>query len=417
MSGSENASASNNVEPDLSTHSLAEKNILPRGFRFAGVTCGIKPSGNPDLSLIVSDHPVVAAGVYTQNQVVAAPVILSRGRTPSHSIRAVITNSGNANACTGEQGMLDATEMCEQVADLVGCTAENVLVMSTGIIGKPLPMDCVQQGIREAHEQLEATQASFMRSAEAIRTTDKNRKTIIETIEIGQRQFQIAAMAKGAGMIAPNMATMLSCIVTDAPLTAEMAQNSLKISAKSSFNRVSVDGHTSTNDTLLLLSGGQGTPLNETELSIFQKELTRLAIKLAKQLVADGEGALHVMAIRIDGAANETAAEVIARTIAASPLVKTAVTGADPNWGRIVSAAGYANAHISPEKTSLKICGITIYSAGSPVEFDEAALSEKMKASPEVPIVLCVGDGPGTVQYWASDLTTDYVEFNSEYTT
>jgi len=196
-----------------------------------------------------------------------------------------------------------------------------------------------------------------------------------------------------------------------------MAQKSLQHAANTSFNRVSVDGHTSTNDTLLLLSSGQGTPLNQAELQIFQQQLTKAAIKLAKQLVADGEGARHVMAIRIEGAADEGAAEVIARTIAASPLVKTAVTGGDPNWGRIVSAAGYANANISPENTSLKICDTTIYRNGSPLGFDEQALSAKMKASSEVSIVLCVGDGPGTVDYWASDLTTDYVEFNSEYTT
>ena len=417
MTGSEYARLSMNSDPSAGTQSNDANDELPSGFLYAGVTCGIKPSGSPDLSLSVADTPVVAAGVYTQNQIVAAPVVLSRSKTPSNSIRAVVTNSGNANACTGEQGMKDASEMCHLVAEHLGCRAENVLVMSTGIIGKQLPMDCVRQGIRDAHQQIEPTTAAFLRSAEAIRTTDKNLKTEIATIHVGPRQFRIAAMAKGAGMIAPNMATMLSSILTDAPLTAEMAQESLRQAAHCSFNRVSVDGHTSTNDTLLLLSSGQGTPLNTAELSIFQQELTKVAIKLAKQLVADGEGALHVMAIRIDGAVDEAAAEIIARTVAASPLVKTAVTGADPNWGRIVSAAGYADAQICPEKTSLKICGTTIYHEGTPVKFDEAALSAKMKLSSEVSIVLCVGGGPGTVEYWASDLTTDYVEFNSEYTT
>jgi len=417
MTCSENVPPSDQADNPNSTQDRSANDDLPAGFRFAGVTCGIKPSGSPDLSLIVSDGPVVAAGVYTQNQIVAAPVVLSRGRTPSSSIRAVVTNSGNANACTGNQGMQDATEMCELVAELVGCDPEDVLVMSTGIIGKHLPMACLRQGIRDAHTKIEPTMTGFLRSAEAIRTTDKNLKTETEQIQVDARRFRIAAMAKGAGMIAPNMATMLSCVMTDAPLTADMAQKSLQHAANTSFNRVSVDGHTSTNDTLLLLSSGQGTPLNQTELQIFQQQLTKAAIKLAKQLVADGEGARHVMAIRIEGAADEGAAEVIARTIAASPLVKTAVTGGDPNWGRIVSAAGYANANISPENTSLKICDTTIYRNGSPLGFDEQALSAKMKASSEVSIVLCVGDGPGTVDYWASDLTTDYVEFNSEYTT
>ena len=417
MSGCENTPKSEKSDsPDLPPDHCVEE-ALPAGFQYAGVTCGIKPSGKPDLSLIVSDRPVVAAGVYTQNQIVAAPVILSRQRTPAETIRAVVTNSGNANACTGDQGLQDAAAMCQLVADLVGCQPEHVLVMSTGIIGKHLPMDCVRRGIREAYQQITPSLAGFLGSAEAIRTTDKDRKTVTAEIEVGQRQFRVAAMAKGAGMIAPNMATMLACMLTDAPLTADMAQEALRQAAKTSFNRVSVDGHTSTNDTLLLLSSGEGTPLNTNELQIFQQELTKVAIKLAKQLVADGEGARHVMAIRIEGAANEADAETIARTVAASPLVKTAITGADPNWGRIVSAAGYADAEVVPEKTSLQICGITIYHHGAPVPFDEPALSNKMKSSPEVSIVLRVGQGPGTVEYWSSDLTTSYVEFNSEYTT
>jgi len=390
---------------------------LPTGFRYAGVTCGIKPSGKPDLSLIVSDQPVVAAGVYTRNQVVAAPVVLSRTRTPSASIRAVVTNSGNANACTGDQGMQDAVEMCDQVAELVGCSAQDVLVMSTGIIGKHLPMDCVQRGISAAHSQLASKHGSFLDSAEAIRTTDKDRKTVVHRMQLGERSFQIAAMAKGAGMIAPNMATMLSVILTDAPMTPDMAQASLQRAANASFNRVSVDGHTSTNDTLILLSSGSGAPLKGQDLETFQQELTAAAVQLAKKLVADGEGASHVMAIRIHGAEDEAAAELIARTVAASPLVKTAVTGGDPNWGRIVSAAGYSAARITPEKTSLEICGTTIYRDGSPIPYDESLLSEKMKSSSEVAIVLVVGNGPGTVEYWASDLTTDYVRLNSEYTT
>jgi len=390
---------------------------LPTGFSYAGVACGIKPSGNLDVSLIVSEQPVVAAGVYTQNQVVAAPVVLTREKTPNHSIRAVITNSGNANACTGDQGMADAQEMCSLVADKIGCSAESILLMSTGVIGKHLPMDCIRNGIRDAYSQLEGTPAAFVRSAEAIRTTDKNLKVEFEQIDLGGREFRIAAMAKGAGMIAPNMATMLSTILTDVPLTAEMAQETLSRVAAASFNRVSVDGHTSTNDTLLLLSSGQGTPLNSAEQIEFENSLTNLAIKLAKQLVADGEGARHVMSILVKGAADESTAEIVAKTVAASPLVKTAITGGDPNWGRIVSAAGYAEARICPEKTSLQILGTTIYLHGSPVDFDEAALSHKMKTSPEVSMVLSVGDGPGTAQYWASDLTTDYVQFNSEYTT
>lgn len=390
---------------------------LPAGFRFAGVTCGIKPSGKADLSLIVADHPVTAAGVYTQNQVVAAPVVLCRERTPRRTIRAVVTNSGNANACTGATGMRDAKAMCQQVAKRINCDPDDVLVMSTGIIGKTLPMNRIEAGIDSACDQLARDRSAFFAAAEAIRTTDVDRKTVCREVQCGSRVFRIAAMAKGAGMIAPNMATMLAVILTDAPLSPENAQNVLSQATQVSFNRVSVDGHTSTNDTLLLLSSGFEDELSASELESFQAEVNRASIELAKQLVADGEGASHVMAIRVVGAADESSAEIIAETVAASPLVKTAITGGDPNWGRIVSAAGYAKAEITPERTSLEICGTAIYQNGSPVEYDEASLSRTMKASPEVEIVLRVGDGPGEVEYWASDLTTEYVQFNSEYTT
>jgi glutamate N-acetyltransferase/amino-acid N-acetyltransferase len=396
---------------------FANDGQLPVGFRFAGITCGIKPSGKPDLALIVSDSPSVAAGVYTQNQIVAAPVLVCRGRTPSNSIRAVIINSGNANACTGQQGLDDANEVCRLVAKQVGCQPDQVLVMSTGVIGRMLPMEIVCAGIDAAHQQLAGDLDHFNRAAEAIRTTDKFRKTIVRTISCGDRSYSIAALAKGAGMIAPNMATMLAVITTDAPLSPHDANELLKVTADKSFNRVSVDGHTSTNDTLLLLSSGQGTPLSGEPLRQFAHQLEAAAIELAKQLVADGEGATHVMAISIRGAEHDQAAFEIAKTVAASPLVKTAISGGDPNWGRIVSAAGYAAAKIDPHATSLRVCGETIYRNGSPQPFDAATLSRRMKASHEVPIELTVGNGPGQSDYWSSDLTIEYVQFNAEYTT
>ncbi len=390
---------------------------LPAGFRYAGVACGIKPSGKPDVSLIVCDRGAVAVGVYTQNQFVAAPVVLCRSRTPSTTIRAVLTNSGNANACTGELGISNAQEMCQRVASKIGCDPNDVLVMSTGVIGKHLPMERVRSGIDDAIERLSPTADAFVMSADAIRTTDKDRKTVCRTIQCDEKEYSVAAMAKGAGMIAPNMATMLAVIVTDAPLSAESAQSVLVEAASKSFNRVSVDGHTSTNDTLLLLSGGQGDPLSGAALETFTRNVIELSIELAKKLVADGEGATHVMAIRVHGAEDDQSAETIAKVVAASPLVKTAVTGGDPNWGRIVSAAGNAEAKIDPKQTSLRICGETIYQTGSPQPFDEAALSAMMKQSDEVSIELTVGNGAGEAEYWSSDLTTEYVRFNSEYTT
>ncbi|MCG8651245.1 MAG: bifunctional glutamate N-acetyltransferase/amino-acid acetyltransferase ArgJ, partial [Pirellulales bacterium] len=390
---------------------------VPGGFRFSGVACGIKPSGKPDLSLLVSDHPVVAAGVYTQNQVVAAPVTLCRGRTPSNTIRAVVTNSGNANACTGDQGTSDAEEMSRLVAQRLGCQPSDVLVMSTGVIGQTLPMAEIRNGIELACRRLSNTSESFLDASDAILTTDRERKIAAQTVDCRSKQYRVAAMAKGAGMISPNMATMLGLICTDASVTLESAQQLLARAANKSFNRASVDGHTSTNDTLLLLASGQSTPLSGDCLEKLAQAIDEVSIRLAKELVLDGEGASHLMAIHVHGAKNDADALCIARTVAASPLVKTAITGGDPNWGRIVSAAGYAEATLVPEKTSLEICGTAIYQSGAPVPFDASLLSQMMKDQVEVEIRLCVGEGAGSANFWSSNLTVDYVQFNSEYTT
>lgn len=390
---------------------------LPTGFRYAGVTSGIKKSGKSDLALIVSDGPVSAAGVYTQNQVVAAPVILCRSRTPSATIRAVVTNSGNANACTGQTGTNDAHTMAAEVARRIGCAPEDVLVMSTGVIGQPLPMAKVVAGIDAACGDLADDEAHFHAAAEAIRTTDAARKTVTRTIRLGDQTIRFAAMAKGAGMISPNMATMLAVMMTDASIDAKDIKHVLARAAEVSFNRVSVDGHTSTNDTFLLLASGTGTPLAGDQLDEFQRHINDVSIGLAKQLVHDGEGAVHVMALTVTGAQSDGDAETIARAVGGSPLVKTAITGGDPNWGRIVSAAGYAGPKIEPERTSLAICGVTIYRDGTPQPFDAKTLSETMRSEKEVPVELVVGTGSGSTRFWASDLTCDYVRFNSEYTT
>lgn len=391
--------------------------VLPTGFRFAGATAKIKASGKPDISLIVTDKPVCGAGVFTQNKIVAAPVVLSRGLTPSSNIRAIITNSGNANACTGEAGDRDAVEMCKLVADKVGCDESSVLVMSTGVIGRPLPMDKVTHGIDLAYEALGSEPSHFIAAADAICTTDAYRKVAASSITIDGKPIRIVAMAKGAGMIAPNMATMLAVIVTDASLTPEDTQKLLVDTADHSFNCISVDGHTSTNDTLLLLSSGTDAPLAGDSLEQFATELKRLAIGLAKQIVADGEGATHVMNMHVVGAVDNASAKRIAKMICESPLVKCAITGGDPNWGRIVSAAGYSGEPLSPALTTLDVCGTTIYENGTPLAFDAAALSAKMKSQMDVQLDLRVGTGPGEATYYASDLTTDYVKFNSEYTT
>lgn len=390
---------------------------LPGRFRFAGVTCGIKASGKSDLALIAGDGPLVAAGVYTRNQVVAAPVLLCRSRTPSAAVRAVVVNSGNANACTGQQGMRDAEAMAQQVADGLGCAAADVLVMSTGVIGQPLPMEKIRPGIDQAVQRLAGDRWSFNDAATAILTTDAGRKTIVREIEIDKASYRVAAMAKGAGMIAPNMATMLAVIATDAPLAPDDAATMLSGIAKVSFNRASVDGHTSTNDSLVLLASGTAAPLAGAARQMLQEALSDVCIELAKQLVADGEGATHVIEIRVRGATNHDDADQIARVVGESLLVKTAITGGDPNWGRIVSAAGYAGPPIEPERTSLAILDTPIYRDAVPLAFDAAALSRRMKAAELVTLELVVGVGPGSAVRWSSDLTVDYVQFNSEYTT
>lgn len=390
---------------------------VPDGFRYAGVTCGLKASGKPDLALITGDGPLVAAGVYTTNQIVAAPVTLCRSRTPASAIRAVVINSGNANACTGDAGLENARKMTALVAAGLGCQAEQVLVMSTGVIGRPLPMDTVNRGIDLALADLQAGPEAFQRASTAIMTTDAFRKSITASVEIDGNRYRVAAMAKGAGMIAPNMATMLSVVTTDAPLAQDDVVALLQYSADRSFNRVSVDGHTSTNDSLVLLSSGQGTPLAGDALIAFRDFLCHTCIELAKQLVADGEGATHVMEIRISGAESDDDANLIARVVGESPLVKTAITGGDPNWGRIVSAAGYAGPRLQPQRTSLTVQGMPLYQNGAPLPFDAAAASRLIKESPVVVMDLCVGDGPGAAIRWASDITVEYVRFNSEYTT
>ncbi|MCC9644683.1 bifunctional glutamate N-acetyltransferase/amino-acid acetyltransferase ArgJ [Rhodopirellula sp. JC740] len=407
---------------NASTETSDQPHVLPRGIRFAGVACGIKASGKRDVSMIVTDRPAVIAGVYTTNQIVAAPVVLTRSKTPTASGRVVLTNSGNANACTGEEGMQNAQTMCQQAADLVGCDPSDVMVMSTGVIGHPLPMEKVQSGIQSAFDNLSDDEEAYLASADAICTTDQFRKTASSTVTIDGHDYQITAMCKGAGMIAPNMATMLGVITTDAPIGPDAAHASLKSIADSTFNRVSVDGHTSTNDTVMLVATGLTDSKGASELSsdglaLWQEAASQVALRLAKLLVADGEGAARFFEVRVSGAASDSDALQIAKSVAASPLVKTAITGGDPNWGRIVSAAGYAGPKITPDRTTLVIDGVTVFENGTPQKIDAAKLSAAMKANSEVLADLRVGDGPGKASFWASDLTEAYVRFNSLYTT
>ena len=292
---------------------------LPVGFRFAGVTCGIKKSGRPDLTLVVADPGSVAAGVYTNNQVVAAPVVLCRTRTPG-IVRAIVVNSGNANACTGEHGDADAAQMTSWVAEAVGCEVEQVLVMSTGVIGHHLPMQKIEAGIRDAAAKLDNSEAAFLAASDAILTTDNGRKVLSESaVDAAGNTYRMAGMCKGAGMIGPNMATMLGLVLTDFPLSISQADQALRFAADRSFNCISVEGHTSTNDSLVLMSSRSTEEgVSADEFEDFRDSLTRMCIRLAKQIPADGEGATHVIEISIQGATSDESARSIAKTIADS---------------------------------------------------------------------------------------------------
>jgi glutamate N-acetyltransferase / amino-acid N-acetyltransferase len=398
---------------------------LPRGFRFAGVSAGIKTRANTkDIALIVADEPCVAAGVYTTNQIVAAPVVLSRSRTPSDQIRGIVINSGNANACTGTRGHQDAVEMTRLAAESISgsapSTAEQFVVMSTGVIGRFLPMDKIRSGIARASQQLGASESDYLDAVDGIMTTDAFRKIADRTSISTRGEHRIVGMCKGAGMIGPKMATMLAIVISDAPIEPTEAQRMLQSAANRSFNCISVEGHMSTNDSLVLLCrkpSASCPALGIADRAIFEADLTELCIELAKKIPDDGEGATHLIEIHVRGANVDADADAIARSIALSNLVKTAITGGDPNWGRIVSAAGYAGVPIHPNRTALWINGLPIFAQGEPLPFDAKVVSESIRSQKLTLIELEVGLGPGEAVHWTTDLNTEYVRFNSEYTT
>jgi glutamate N-acetyltransferase/amino-acid N-acetyltransferase len=393
---------------------------LPKGFRAAGVYTGVKQIADRlDLSLIVSETPAVAAGVFTQNLVFAAPVKLCRQRTPSESIRAVVINSGNANACTGEQGDRDAAAMAARAAQAVGVQPEQILVMSTGVIGDLMPMDKILPGIDDAAGKLAANADALTAAARGMMTTDTRPKISSRTIDLDGRLVCICGLAKGAAMIGPNLATMLAVVMTDAKLSKNDAHAGLHDAADESFNCISVEGHTSTNDTVLLLANGAagGSTLTGSALAKFQATLVEVCEDLAQQIPADGEGASHLITVEVHGCRTRDEATQVARAIANSPLVKTAVAGNDPNWGRIVSAAGYSGVQFDPDKVSLHLNGSLLYEHGQPVEFDGDAISAAMAADRHTGIVLLLEEGEASARFWTTDLTAEYVRLNADYRT
>lgn len=391
---------------------------LPRGFVFGGMVAGIKKSGKLDLSLIAATGPAVAAGVYTQNLVHATSIDWCRERTPSHSIRGVVVNSGNANACTGREGEANNQRLAGLAAEKLGCHADQILVLSTGVIGRQLPMPVLEAAFPRFPE-LANTHTAFYTAADAIMTTDQGRKVASASFTLNDQTYSVAAMAKGAGMIGPNMATMLAIVTTDFPLSPSQADNAVRLAANASFNQISVDGHTSTNDAMLLLSSAirdDGT-IETDGWQHFQQALEDCCVRCAKLIPADGEGATHLLNLHVHGTRSDSESDRVARCIANSSLVKCAIHGNDPNWGRIVSAAGYAGVSFNPAEVELRLNGHLIFANGRPEAFDAAAVSRSMQAKFEVDIDLKLGSEGGSARHYASDLTVDYVRFNSEYTT
>ena len=393
---------------------------VPKGYLVAGVHCGLKRDlRKPDLTLVVSETPATAVGIYTQNLVYAAPVALDRERTPSERNRVVVVNSGNANACTGRRGLEDAREMARLAAEAAGAESDQALVLSTGVIGHYMPMDVIANGIKLAAAQLGSDEDALLSAARGMMTTDTVHKLEGRTISLRRREVQITGMVKGAAMMGPNLATMLGLIITDAALDPASAKAALVEAAADSFNCINVDGHTSTNDTVLLLANGAtgGGSLTGDDLTAFGRALNDLCAELARAIPADGEGASHLITIEVGGCPTREAALQIARTIANSPLVKTAITGADPNWGRIVSAAGYAGVPFDPDGVSLHLNGHLLYQGGTPVDFDAKTVSDSIRNSRDTSIQLQLNEGSARGRFWTTDLTAEYVRLNADYHT
>jgi len=393
---------------------------VPRGFLVGGVHCGIKSDPQkPDLTMVMSETPAVAAGVYTQNLVCGAPIVVDRPRTPSERIRVVVINSGNANACTGQRGVEDARKMAALAAAACGAEADQALVMSTGVIGEFLPMDKIERGIAAAAVKLGSRETSLITAARGMMTTDTVHKLAGRSVTIAGRPIQITGMAKGAGMIGPNMATMLAVIMTDAPLKADDAQAALSSAVDESFNCISVEGHTSTSDSVLLLANGpaDAATLEGDDSAALGEALQQVCVELARAIAADGEGASHLITVEVSGCADRRGARQIAKTIANSPLVKTAIAGGDPNWGRIVSAAGYAGVAFDPAELTLRVNGFLLYQGGTPVDFDAETVSGSIRNHRDTRVQLQLGEGEAGARFWTSDLTAEYVRINADYHT
>lgn len=392
--------------------------LSPGGFRASGVRCGLKAAADAlDLALVVSDGPSAAAGVFTTNQFSAAPVQWSRRLVPSAEARAVIINSGCANACTGWKGLEDTRTTAAQVASAIGCKPQHVLVGSTGIIGKPLAMERVIAGINMAVSSLSDRPEAGLAAARAIMTTDTRPKHVAVESAVDETVFRVGGMAKGAGMIAPNLATMLAVVTTDAAVDPEALQTLTAEVAARTFNRVLVDGDTSTNDSVFVLANGRSgmAPLQPGSKGLvrLREALEAVMLSLAHALVRDGEGATKFIEVRVTGGRTEKEAEKVAGTIARSPLVKCAAFGRDPNWGRVLCAAGYAGVPLDPTKVRLWIGDVLVLDGGLPTGADAAAAM----AVQDIVLRVDLGAGSHECSVWTCDFSHEYVTINAEYHT
>jgi glutamate N-acetyltransferase/amino-acid N-acetyltransferase len=404
------------MQPALSEASL------PRGFRFAATACGLKKTGALDLAILSSDVPASAAGVFTQNLVVAAPVLISKAhlRASKGRMRAVVVNAGNANCATGAAGHAAALRTVAETAKGLGCTPEEVFVCSTGVIGVPLALDKILRAVPTLARHRRSSARSFAEVSLAICTTDTRPKTAAASFKMGHKRIHMVGCAKGAGMIHPNMATTLAFVTTDAAIAPSLLQKTLKEVTTRTFNAISIDGDTSTNDALLVLANGEaGAPSIKSGRKAhrdFTAALEQVCHSLALQIVADGEGAQRVIEIDVRGAKDEAAARRIAETIATSPLVKTAFAGGDPNWGRVFAAAGRAGVPFDPARVDITMAGIPVLRRGQPLNFNERAASNRLLAD-HVPIVMHLHAGTAGARYWTCDFTAEYVRINASYRT
>lgn len=389
-----------------------------KGFTAAGVKAGIKKSGNLDVAVIYTKTKAAVAGTFTQNKVAAAPVYVSKEVVATGTAHAIVANAGCANACTGQQGLDDAHKMAQIAADELGVNADDVIVGSTGVIGVNLPMDKLEAGIKDAVANLSADGSD--NAGRAIITTDTHSKSVTCEFELSGKTVRMGAIAKGSGMIRPNMATMLCYITTDIAIDQALLQKAVSGCVEKSFNMISVDGDMSTNDMVIVLANGEANNAKITEenadYQIFFDKLMMLCTELAKQIAADGEGASKFLTINVKGAKSFADAKTVGMAIANSPLVKTAFFGEDPNWGRVICAVGYSGADMVPEKTVVKFGGITIFANGTGATYDEKALAHVMKQKDIViDIELNMGQEDATV--WSCDLSYEYVKINGEYHT